>query len=186
MHNYRAGSEQNLAYGYIIDYGKYTEGNKKKIYGRGVDADLFFKIKLAQELGLDHIILVPPKAMAGSMVEDVKKYDQNADGMVVEVSSDDTENKSSKIALRFVQLAGVVNNGRPSAGAQIEFILSDTFLSEKDNFTIFQFEIVSEPREEEGAHYQVIDDQPVRISKLALMEGQLGEIPMSKEDIEIF
>ena len=49
-HNYRAGSKQNLAYGYIIDYGKYTEGNKKKIYGRGGDADLIFKIKLAQEL----------------------------------------------------------------------------------------------------------------------------------------
>lgn len=96
-----------------------------------ISEKLIFKIKLAQELGIGKIIIADPEIAKGALVEDIKTYNENADGMVVEVPDNDTHHTSSKIALKYLAINGVINGGQPSIPIQMQYLLGDTFIPVK-------------------------------------------------------
>ncbi len=111
--------------------------------------------------------------------------------MSVEIDNNDTENTSAKLALRFLQLSGSINKGRPSAGLQMQHSFQDSFVPINEDLKIFKLELCPEMEKidfvpKKGVLYQVINDLPIRIVKLKLEGSEVSKVDMDKEDMKIF
>lgn len=164
-------SEKKLPFAYITDVG-----------------DVDHKISLAGELGLHRVIIIPQVAMAGSMVESLRKIKPQSDGMTVEVDGSDTNGTSAKIALRFLQMSKVLNNHRPSNGVQILHEFQTTFLPTNPNLKIFKMDLITEDQlgMEDSAHYTVIDGKPIKITRTQTKDGVMLQLPITEEDKKLF
>ncbi len=146
-----------------------------------VDERLLFKIRLAMELGIGRIIIADPEIAKGTMISEVGSRDVDADGMVIEVNTDDKKFESAKIALKFLSGAGVVNDGRPSTQVMMQKELESAFALPKSEgeVEIVQYSLnrdidrdLSPANPVMGVEYMVLNGFPVVIRKLKL-DGQI-------------
>lgn len=150
--------------------------------------DVVHKVKMAMELGLHRVIIIPPIAMSGSMTESLRAKKENSDGITIETRGDDEEGTSTLIALKFLQLTEVINNGRPSNGVQILHEFQTEFLNRNPDIKIFQMEIITEEDlgSDPEAHYTVIDGTPIRITALKMEGDSFTPIAFAESDKKLF
>ena len=134
---------------------------------------LLFKLRLAQELGIAKVIMVDPKIAEGTLVMEAAKGRGNINGMVIEVPGGDTAYTSAKIALRYLALCAVVNNGRPSAGIQLQHELSGPFLEPKSEaeMQIQYYRALTngeQPKQNDGKNYAIFNGIPIEIQDVKL------------------
>jgi hypothetical protein len=170
MHNEKSNLEEDEDGSYLafVDKDMSTSENS-------ISDNVFYKIKLAQELGIKKIIIADPEIAEGTMVEEVKNFNDNADGMIIEVPNNDTKYTSSKIALKYLALSGVINNGRPSMPLQMEFLLKDSFIVRKqdEEMEITLYKINHDVNEQlhpnnpiEGREYMIRNGKSIEIQKI--------------------
>lgn len=174
MHNEKThdekGLEQKSYLAFVDDENAQLETNK-------ISDKLLFKIKLAQQFGVGKVIIVDPEIAKGTLVEDIKFYNSDADGMVIEIPKNDTGHSSSKIALKYLSINGVINDGNPSMPLQMEYLLSDSFMSEKSSkeMEILLYKVNKDVDEnlhpiniEEGKEYLIRNGVAITIEKVRL------------------
>ncbi|EKD76690.1 MAG: hypothetical protein ACD_43C00021G0005 [uncultured bacterium] len=166
-----ASPEKRLPFAYITDTG-----------------DVSHKINLATELGLHRVIIIPPEAMAGSMVESLREIKPQSDGMTVEVNGSDTSGISARIALRFLQMSEVLNQHRPSNGVQMLHEFQTTFLPPNPNLKIFNMQPIPEEQlgADDASHYIVIDEKPMRITRVKIEGEAMLQESMAEDDKRLF
>lgn len=187
--------EKTAPYGAVIDAQK-RHGDSIQ-----VSPDLRFKIELAKELGLSRLLLVEPEAAQGRIITEIKKVNPKAEGMIIEVNQDDQSNASIKIALRFMERAHAINEGRPSAALQVDHTFKETLIPRNDSmkfFSIFRLEYAPELKEgltiDAGALYFFNPESekapsletPIRIVKMELIGDALQKVAMTEEDKRLF
>ncbi len=148
-----------------------------------IDDSLLFKIKLAEELGLKNFTMVDPEFANGTMVGDAKIKNKNADGMIIEVPSNDTSNMSAKIALKYLSMNNVVTGlgfSKTSVPFQLENSLNDSFLAvtTDDEIEIVYYKV--NKNVDENLHpknqvpdreYMIRNNVPIEVQKLKIKNG---------------
>jgi len=137
------------------------------------DNQLLAKIFLARELGIHRLTLVDRQLDPGVIIGAAMQENALIDGMVIEVDINDKKQESSRIALQFLVMNQVVNNGRPSISLQLRYEFGQFYpgwdAQHPELPAVFKYtSILPEEMTEatDNVEFQVINGVPIKMERV--------------------
>ena len=138
-------------------------------------------IALAQELGLDMLIVCDEKLMSGSVLSDAIKQ-RKADGLVIETSA---ARKESKMEVQRI-VAKMLSLASAAAGKRVESQIGVKSVERNEAMRLYHAIAVPELPEKDENYYQVLNGTAVKFVRLEKQGRAFKQIPLTAREREMF